>query len=433
MDIYVVQPGDDINSIAYKYGVSATKLIQDNGLENLSTVVPGQSIVILYPTQTHIVQEGDSLTTISNAYGVTIMQLLRNNPFLLDREYIYPGESIVVSYNINGKVTTNGYAYYYINRDTLKKTLPYLTYLSIFNYRIPTEGGIITYGDESDIIQLAKEYGVAPLMMITSLSTLGESNIEAVYNLIINEERQDSIINNILNILRSKSYYGLNWMSNSINVYNQKIYINFLTKLSNALNNEGYLLFITLNPNVKYVDNEISLEQIDYSSIGKVVDGITFLQFVWGINFEPPAPISSANLLRNFIDYLVQLVPPEKIIIGKPLIAYDWELPYVPGISRGNSLTLNSAIALANDVGATIEFDESSKSPFFKYSQSNLVAKIEHIVWFIDARSINSLDKLIAEYGLEGTGIWSIMIYFQQLWSIINSQYEIVKVIPDNL
>lgn len=46
MDIYVVQNGDTINSIADKFGISVERLISDNGIINPSTLVVGQTIVI---------------------------------------------------------------------------------------------------------------------------------------------------------------------------------------------------------------------------------------------------------------------------------------------------------------------------------------------------------------------------------------------------
>ena len=89
MDIYIVRPGDDIISIANRYGVSVSTLIQENGLENPNSLVPGQALVITYPSQTHIVEEGDSLSGIARKYDVTVMQLLRNNSYLTDREFIF--------------------------------------------------------------------------------------------------------------------------------------------------------------------------------------------------------------------------------------------------------------------------------------------------------------------------------------------------------
>lgn len=433
MEIYVVQSGDNIYSIADKYGVTVAKLIQDNGLENPYSLVPGQTIVITYPNQTHTVKEGDTLTSIANTYEVTIMQLLRNNPFLSDREYIYPGEEIVISFNTYGKVTANGYAYPYINKNTLIKTLPYLTYISVFNYMVTKAGEIITYSDDAEIIQSAKDYGVAPLLMVSSISPQGVPNIEVVYEVLTNEKYHDRLVNNFLDILKTTGYYGVNLMISGINATNQTLYLDLLTDISKHLKENGYPFFLTINPYIKYSDNKILYEQLDFTSISQLVNGITFLHYIWGSNFEPPAPISSIDLEKDFIEYVVTLTPPDKIDVGKLLIGYDWELPYIPNKSHAYSLTINSAITLANDAGATIQFDEKSQTPFFLYIRSDFGVPMDHIVWFIDARSINAIDKLIAEFGLSGSGTWNIMIYNQQVWTLTNSQYEIIKVIPDNL
>jgi len=171
--IHVVQPSENIYSIAEMYGVSVLKLIQDNELENFNDLVPGQTIVIVYPKLTYTVQEGDTLLGIATANDITVMQLLRNNPYLENRNYINPGEIIVISYDTNGKLTTNGFAYPFINKETLRKTLPYLTYLTVFNYSATSDGGIISYYDDTESIRLAKEYGAIPLMMMTTLTAQG--------------------------------------------------------------------------------------------------------------------------------------------------------------------------------------------------------------------------------------------------------------------
>ncbi len=96
MYIHVVQPGKNLDSIAAYYGVSVNSIILNNGLLNPSSLIPGQTIVIVYPKQTHTVAEGETIEGIANAYGVSILQLLRNNPFLSNRTYIYPGETIII-------------------------------------------------------------------------------------------------------------------------------------------------------------------------------------------------------------------------------------------------------------------------------------------------------------------------------------------------
>lgn len=433
MDIYIVQPSDTIEIIADNYGTTVYQLIQDNGLDNPYSLVPGQTIIITNPSQTHIVGENETLSGIAELYDVSLLQLLRNNSFLSDRNNIFPGETLVISYNTHGSLLTNGYSYQFINRNTLRKTLPYLTYLSVFNYRISNEGEIITYGDDSDIIQTAKDYGVIPLMMMSFMTPQGEPNVEIVYNILLSEELHDRLVNNILNLLKTSGYFGLNIMISGITTINQRLYIDLLSNISNFLSNEGFQLFLTINPNIRYENNEIVFEQLDYETIGQLVNGITFFQYAWASTPGPPAPVSSINFIQTFIDYVVTLIPPEKISIGKPLIGYDWELPYVPGSTIANSLTINSAINLANNTNTSIQFNDTSQTPYFYYQYFYGEWPINHIVWFLDARSIKALDLLIAQYNLSGSGIWNIMVYYQQMWTMLNSQFDIIKLIPDNI
>ncbi|HHX12039.1 MAG TPA: LysM peptidoglycan-binding domain-containing protein, partial [Clostridiales bacterium] len=142
MIIHVVQSGESTNEIAKKYGVSEERLILDNEIQNPNNLAIGETLIILIPQVTHIVQEGDTLYGIANLYGITVLQLLRNNPYLSGRNYIYQGEIIVISYENEkvGKLSTYGYAYPYINTDVLKKTLPFLTYITVYSYSFTAEG-----------------------------------------------------------------------------------------------------------------------------------------------------------------------------------------------------------------------------------------------------------------------------------------------------
>lgn len=98
MEIYIVKHGDNIESIANKYGITVERLITDNGLINPQSLVIGQALVILKPKITYTVMSGDTLESIANINHISLMQLIRNNPFLYDREFIYPGEGLVIQY-----------------------------------------------------------------------------------------------------------------------------------------------------------------------------------------------------------------------------------------------------------------------------------------------------------------------------------------------
>lgn len=122
MDIYFVKSGDTLESIADMFGVSTDKLILENELVEPSRLVPGQVIVITYPTQSHTVMEGESLGSIASLYNITISEILRNNHFISDMEYIYPGQVLNISFNRRARLETYGYTNSFIDRDLLAKT-----------------------------------------------------------------------------------------------------------------------------------------------------------------------------------------------------------------------------------------------------------------------------------------------------------------------
>src|SRR5699024_6323286 len=101
------------------------------GLINPHSLVVGQTLVILKPKETYTILPGDTLEAIVENSGISLMQLIRNNPFLYDREFIYPGERLVIKYDTIKDIEFNGYSSSHISQDTLNRALPYLTYISI--------------------------------------------------------------------------------------------------------------------------------------------------------------------------------------------------------------------------------------------------------------------------------------------------------------
>ncbi|MDF2609134.1 MAG: hypothetical protein K0R92_608 [Lachnospiraceae bacterium] len=428
MVIHVVQAGETITSIAEMYGVPVEQLIKDNGLPNSNDLVVGQCIVIVYPELTYTIQEGDTLDSIARSNNISVIQLLRNNPFLSDREFLYPGETLVISYGEKkDSITTNGYANPFIDREILKKTLPFLTYLSIFGYRVTENADIIEPGDD-DLIQLARVYHVAPVMVLSTLSFQGIGSAEAAYHILYNENLVNRYINNILITLRRKGLYGVSFIYSYLISNNTDIYNKFTEKITQRLNREGFAVFISLPPMMIVEKNTLSFEKIDYSEIGKYANQIVVMNYNWGHTYGPPMPASSIYRLRNYLEYLVTTLPTEKMTIGLSLIGYSWMLPYIAGVTRANSLTYDASIMLARETGSEILFDEESQTPYYEYIDESSGVPRKFVVWFIDARSIDALTSLVTEYNFPGIAAWNIMTYFSQMWLIINSQYEILTI-----
>jgi spore germination protein len=425
MTIHVVQSGETINSIADKYSVSTDRLILDNGIKAPRRLVVGEAIVILYPEITYTIQEGDTLGDIAQKYGVTIFQLLRNNPYLSDREYIYPGELIVISYedNIIRAIETNAYAYPFIDRNVLKKTLPFLTYLTIYSYEVTAEGEINDI-DDTEIIKMTKAYNVVPIMMLIAASQSMEEEISVFNSIISNEEIQERLFNNVLRNLQTKGYSGVSLNTPYILPISRGLYEEFINKFAKRLSNSGYKLYNVLSIRIFQLLTGTIFERLNYSNLSKEVDGFTLISYIFGYSEGIPPGTTSIDTLRRYIEYSTRLIPPEKTSIGVPVIGYVWQYPYIPNVSKGMAISYDSAINIAINNNAEILYDEITSTAYFQYISGD-----EFIVRFLDARSVDSYVKFVPEFELNGISIWNIMNWFPQMWLVINSQYEIEKIL----
>ena len=427
MIIHVVQPGETIDSISEYYNVPDDRLILENGITNPDNLAIGQTIVIVQPEVLYTVQPGDTLESIAQQYSISPMELLRNNPYLSDREYLYAGETIVISYQTNKTrtIATSGYTFSYIDRSILIKTLPFLSYLTIFNYTATSRGEIIPSADETELIQLAKAYGVAPMMFVSTITSEGVVSREVNYEILNNPSIQNSLVENALQILKTKGYYGINIYVEDITYDNINSIAEYLKKASAIFHSEGYRIVITITPINKDINNPgVNFEKIDYSKLSEYVDGIIFASYDWARSYSYPSSIFPVDVLIELLDYGVSIIPSEKIFLGLTTLGYDWTLPYIPGATGATVITNNRAVEVAAENNITIQFNEAAQSPYFYYMDSD---GILHVIWFKDARSFDARARLVAEYDLQGLSLWTIMRFDAQMWLIINNQYYIEK------
>jgi spore germination protein len=425
MIIHIVQSDETIKSIAEKYQVSVARLIQENDLMNPDNLVVGQTILIVYPKETYTVKEGDTLIDIAKENNVTVMELLRNNPYLLDREYLYTGEIIVISYADEkyGDIATNGYAYPYINKDILRKNLLFLTYLSIFSYTVKQNGNLDDI-DDIEIINLAKSFRVAPIMVISNITPEGSADQQMFHNILNSQEKITNLIENIYRVAKTKGYYGINIDIPYTSEEDRQKYFDLITTITERFNKEDIKVFVTITPNSFKPEAGSKFEVVDYSSLSQVTNGIILLSYSWGYASEIPIEAAPFYLIEILLQYVLKQIPPDKITLGISNIGYIVEIPYVVGESRANAISNANAIQLASDVGAEINYNDINLSSYFF-----VIGTDNYLVYFHDIRAIETTLKVIADNGLHGLGIWSVMYFLAQTFLFINTQYNIIKVI----
>lgn len=378
MQIYVVQKGDNVDSIALNFGVSPDTIIFDNQL--------------IYPYKLAL---GQSL-------------LINNGELRNDRR------SAVI----------RGFAYPFISRYVLSQSLPALSELAVFSYGFTTDGNLVyPILDDSELIQMAYSYGVKPILTLTPLGPDGRFSNELISAVINSETATDHLINNLLYVMEMKGYLGLDIDFEYIKAEDRQAFVNFVALTTERMNAVGYSVSVDLAPKISATQQGLLYEGKDYRALGDVANSVLVMTYEWGYTYGPNMAVAPINKVRQVLDYAVTEIAPEKINMGIPNYGYDWPLPYERGVTKAKTIGNVEAVQTAIQYGAEIFYDEVAQTPYFNYVENG----VEHEVWFEDARSIQAKMELVEEYNLRGISYWQIMQLFRVNWLLVENNFFVVK------
>ena len=291
MVIHVVRPGESLSSVAREYGVPLSQLAVDNGLQNDPRLVVGQALVAQFPQQVHTVQPGESLSSIARQYGMSLRQLYRNNPILGGGPVLYPGQTLVISYEgaTEGVLSVNGYAYPFIDKDLLQSTVPYLTFLTPFTYGFTPDGTLVDL-DDGVLIAMAKAGGAAPLMHLSTLTGEGGFSNELAHIALTDRTVQDALISNLRRTLEEKGYRGLDVDFEYVFPEDASAYAAFLGRLTALLNPLGYPVIAALAPKTSADQPGLLYEGHNYRAIAEAVNEVLLMTYEWGYTYHHTGP-----------------------------------------------------------------------------------------------------------------------------------------------
>lgn len=377
--------------------------------------------------QIHTVQPGESLWAIANAYGVSVEMLTQVNA-LEDLPYLIPGQALIIpgASEPFAAIEVNAYMNPLGNQEDteiINSVGRYLTYIAPFSYRV-NEDGTLTAPMDTLALEAAENNDIAPLMVITNFRE-GNFDSQLAHAILISEDLQNTLIENILEVLESKEYYGLNIDFERVPPEDRELYNDFLRRVVEQLRPNGYPVSTALAPKPYEIEEGAWHGAHDYQAHGEIVDFVVLMTYEYGWAGGPPMAVAPVNEVRRVLDYATSVMPAEKIMMGIPLYGYDWTLPYSPGGEWAISISPQEALQVAAQYGATIQYDNVAQAPYFNYWYGGE----EHVVWFEDARSIRSKLFLVDEYGLKGVSYWVLGYDFPQNWAVLADMYDIEKVI----
>lgn len=372
----------------------------------------------------HFVKKGDNLYDLSKKYDVDLQTIINNNS-LINPEDLVVNQCLLINdgmnnNNRNSKVF-NGYAYEFSSIKSVERALPYLTYLSIFSYRVNENGDIDNINDDK-LISLAKQYDVKPIMVITNSKIKGGFSPDIASDILNNQNKINYLFENIEKILKEKKYYGLNIDFEYIKPSDKEKFIDFIRQADKYFRTKKYYLSIALAPKNSDEQKGLLYESHDYEKLSNYVDNVILMTYEWGYTYGPAMAVAPVNEVKKVLDYATSKMEPNKIIMGIPNYGYDFIVPYVKN-QKAKSITNPQAIVIAYENHASIKRNKLSMTPYFTYKNEGK----DHEVHFDDPCSIEGKLSLIDDYGIAGGSIWTISNYLEYIYLLINNGYLVKK------
>lgn len=378
----------------------------------------------------HVVTAGETLWSIAQRYQVPMEQIIWDNQ-LIYPERLVVGQALLILYPqadgacecpVKTEVTAGGYSCPSVDRKILQEALPHLSELYIFSYGFTPEGNLLPI-DDAALLALALEYGIKPVLVLTSFGEKGSFDQMLVTEIIWNPDVREKLIEQLLMAVKQKGYTGVEMDFEYVRPEDRVGYADFVREVRMAMNEEGYTVSVTLPAKTSANQRGLLYEGTDYGLLGEAADRVLLMTYEWGYTYSEPMSVAPLPEIRRVLDYAVAEIAPKKISLGIPNYGYDWQLPYRRGLTRARSVGNVEAVRLAESHNALIRYDEMIQSPCCHYvSESTL-----HEVWFEDVRSIQAKFDLVKEYGLRGVGYWNLMRPFLANWLLLSQNFYILR------
>lgn len=248
MLVYIVKAGDTVNSIAARYGISRDSIIFDNQLVEPYALAIGQALLLTQAVFRGT--EGEIPISVSG-----------------EKRFAYVG----------------GYAYPFISPYVLEQTLPYLSDLYIFSYGFTADGMLLPpMLDDTWMIALAKQYGVAPILTLTPFGPDGRFNNRLISAVVNDSVARERLKNEILDQIQQRGFEGLDIDFEFILASDRNAFVDFVVYMREAVNALGYPVSVALAPKTSENQPGLLYEGKDYPALGAAADYVLLMTYEWG-------------------------------------------------------------------------------------------------------------------------------------------------------
>ncbi len=154
----------------------------------------------------------------------------------------------------------------------------------------------------------------------------------------------------------------------------------------------------------------------DYKGIAQASDAVILMNYDQHWLTSPPGPIAAQDWYLTNLDKILQLVPPQKLVMAIANYAYDWPLKSKKNPQPiATSLSFQEAVVRAMESDADVLFDPDSLNLRYSYEdEDNSV----HQVWMLDGVTAYNEIRAAERAHVQGSTLWRLGSEDPSIWDI---------------
>jgi spore germination protein YaaH len=266
-------------------------------------------------------------------------------------------------------------------------------------------GGSIVGNDDPLVTNwaLARKIEVLP-----RLNCLNSAYEEEVLN---QPSTRQKLIEELAAMCREYGYTGIQIDFENAPPSEREPFTSFITALAQTLHAQGNKLSTVVT--AKYWNVPTGRAAMYNDAALSVPSDYVFV-LDWGYHWvtSGPGSIDEFTWFGNVAKYTATMPNLGKFVLGMPMYGVDWPNGGGP-TSPGTALQYTEIMALANGLGITPEWDNSTHSPHFSYTAGST----RHEVWYVNQRSLSERATLASSLGMK-LGVWRLGQEDQTIWQL---------------
>lgn len=278
-------------------------------------------------------------------------------------------------------------------------------------YVVTKDGGVqeTAAKKRNEIASIASQNNIELIPTISNATETGFDPLRLSY-IFESDARTNSFVSLLTQIAIDNNYSGWNIDFEEVAENDKERFSQFIQKLSTSLKKENKQTTVALHAKTGKRTDWKGARGQDWQAISEHADFVQIMAYDFHSSSSAPGPITPIDKYQETLEYALQNIPSEKIVIGLPAYGYDW------GPNDTESITYETAETTASKQGVTPEQDSDSLHKTYTYEGSDGL----HTVWYTDYRSLQKLKQIAYSQGISSFALWRLGSEDTSFWEQSN-------------